>query len=484
MPDGPLRRLNPPPLHQHNMPLTYPHAITQLLTLADFERKSRAHEPPDFHLRRMERLLGMLGDPHLATPVVHVAGSKGKGSTAAMIASMLSAQGMRTGLYISPHLHRFTERIQVDTLPVPDEQFAALVEQLWPDVTAIAEQGDVGRVSVFEMLTAMAFVHFRDARADMAVIEVGLGGRLDATNLVKPEVAVITPVSLDHMAVLGNTVEKIAAEKAGIIKTSSPVVVGPQQGDAWCVIRSVAAEQHAPLVDAPRQVTVAWQGAPDAGPQKLRLRGRLGDYNIALPLLGKHQVDNARTAIAAVEALAERGFRVERYAVERGLNSVAWPARAELIDCGPPAVLVDGAHNETSAHALAATIKRHFSGHSGVVMVIGATSGHDFTATARGLAELEPRIIVTESRHPKAIRAVDFAAALESDNLSVAAVARNTAEALSKARELAAPGDLIVGTGSLFVAAEVIEHVKAMTPELYPDLPGGYMQPYTTGASV
>ena len=155
--------------------MDYLSAIDRLLTLTDFERKSRAGEPPDFHLRRMELLLAGLGDPHLATPVVHVAGSKGKGSTCAMITAALSANGLRTGLYTSPHLHRFTERIRIDGAPIGRRVFAELIERLWPDVTSIERRGDLGKVSVFEMLTAMAFVHFRDVSTDCAVIEVGLG---------------------------------------------------------------------------------------------------------------------------------------------------------------------------------------------------------------------------------------------------------------------------------------------------------------------
>ena len=231
--------------------MDYRSAIERLLTLADFERKSRAGEPPDFHLRRMERLLAQLGDPHLATPVIHVAGSKGKGSTCALISSALASNGLRTGLYTSPHLHRFTERIRIDGAPVETGVFADLIGRLWPEVTAIERRGDLGRVSVFEMLTAMAFVHFRDVSTDCAVIEVGLGGRLDATNLVQPEVSVITPVGLDHVAVLGDTVEKIAAEKAGIIKPGVPVVTSLQHPDAgachWSEgrLRRIAADKGA-----------------------------------------------------------------------------------------------------------------------------------------------------------------------------------------------------------------------------------------------
>ncbi len=462
--------------------MDYRSAIDRLLTLTDFERKARAGEPPDFHLRRMELLLSSLGDPHLATPVVHVAGSKGKGSTCALITTALSANGLRTGLYTSPHLHRFTERIRVDGAPVEEDVFASLIERLWPDVEAIENRGDLGKVSVFEMLTAMAFVHFRDISADCAVIEVGLGGRLDATNLVEPEVSVITPVGLDHVAVLGDTVEKIAAEKAGIIKPGVPVVSSPQHPDAARVIRQTAAAAGSRLVEAPSAVEVGevvlagWKG------QQVRFETVRGVYDVKLPLLGEHQVENARTAVAALETLASFDLQPER--VSAGLSRVTWPARAQVVEPGPPVVLADGAHNADSGQALCSTLRRHFDAHDDVVLVVGGTTGHDITAVVTELAALKPQVVVTQSRHPKAVEPGDFAAALERDNVSVAAVTADVTSAMETAYRMAGPGTLIVATGSLFVAAEVIEHVQGIEPELYPDLRVPFTLPYTAGPSI
>ena len=469
----------------HPLTLTYRAAIDQMLTLADFERKARASEPPDWHLRRMEALLSRLGDPHLATPVVHVAGSKGKGSTSAMAAAALAAHGIRTGLYTSPHLHRFTERIQVDGEPVPGEVFAGLVERLWPEVVGIEAEGALGRVSVFELLTAMAFVHFRDVRCGVVVIEVGLGGRLDATNLVRPHVSVITPISLDHVLVLGDTVARIAFEKAGIIKPGAPVVTGRQEAQAKRVFDTVARERNAPLIDALAEVALVSEAPPSEGPQRFALRGRLGEYGVQLHLLGLHQIDNARTAVAAVEQLDGRGFQISRASVEAGLSGVRWPARAEVIVQGPPLVLADGAHNDASALALAATVKRHFPGRSPIVFIIGGTAGHDFTATARILAGTGDQVVVAQSRHPRAVPAWDFAEALRRDKVAVAATAEDTQEALETARRLATgPRGMVVATGSLFVAAEVRELLMGIKPELYPDLKGAFTQPYTAGATV
>ena len=462
--------------------MDYLSAIDRLLTLTDFERKSRAGEPPDFHLRRMELLLAGLGDPHLATPVVHVAGSKGKGSTCAMITAALSANGLRTGLYTSPHLHRFTERIRINGAPVGRRVFAELIERLWPDVTSIERRGDLGKVSVFEMLTAMAFVHFRDVAADCAVIEVGLGGRLDATNLVQPEVSVITPVGLDHVAVLGDTVEKIAAEKAGIIKPGVPVVSSLQHPDAARVIGQKAASAGSRLIEAPAAIQVDDVSLDGWKSQRVRYETGRGTYDVELPLLGEHQIENARTAIAALEVLDS--FDLEADKVSAGLSAVVWPARAEVVDAGPPLVLADGAHNADSGRALCSTLRRHFDAYDDVLLVVGGTTGHDMAAVVSELAAMGPRVVVTKSRHPKAVQPDDFAAAVKRDNVPVAAVTGDVASALEAAYRMAGPETLIVATGSLFVAAEVIEYVRGVEPELYPDLRGPFTQPYTAESNV
>ena len=466
--------------------MRYQDAIDRLLTLADFERKSRAHEPPDFHLQRMELLLAKLGEPHLAVPVIHVAGSKGKGSVCALIASALSANGLHTGLYTSPHLHRFTERIRVDGLPMDENDFAALIEKLWPEVEAIEAKRKVGVVSVFEMLTAMAFVHFREVAADCAVIEVGLGGRLDATNLVKPEVSVITPVSLDHVAVLGNTIAKIAAEKAGIVKPGTPVASAPQRPDGERVLRNKAEDLKAPFLYAPDAVRLLASNHSGTAPQSLRFSGKRGEYRVRLPLLGEHQIENVRTAITALEALG-KGFKeldLRTSRISAGLSAVSWPARTEVIQQRAPTILVDGAHNEDSGQALMHAIRRHFGDHKDVVLILGGTKGHDQTAVARQLSSLNPRVVVTRSRHPKAIRPNEFADVLKRDNVPVQAVSLDTASALETARSMCGPKTLLVAAGSLFVAAEIREIVLKIDPETYPDLKGPLTRTYDSSANV
>lgn len=440
---------------------SYPAAIARLLSLADFERKSRADQPPDWHLKRVRRLMELLGGPHLAKPVVHVAGSKGKGSTSAFIASALTGNGYRAGHYTSPHLHRFTERVAVDGEPVSEAQFARLVDELWHCVASIEAEGDIGSVSVFEMLTAMAFVHFRDyADVDVSVIEVGLGGRLDATNVVVPLVSVITPISLDHVAVLGDTVAEIAGEKAGIIKPGVPVVMSGQAPDAAAVIEERA-----------RQVGSELHHAGDA------------EVNAELPMLGTHQVENARTALATLDVLRRSGFALDRARVERGLTETKWYCRTELIrTCGGVPVLLDGAHNDASAAALVATITKHVELRDlRPCLVIGATAGHDVGAVVRELRGIAPKVVIaTSTRHPKSLPADLVEAAVSEAGYACVTASRTVASAVDAAEQCVRDGgaDLIVATGSLFVAAEAREHVLSIEPELYDDIPSGYMRPY------
>ncbi len=434
----------------------------------------------------MEVLLARLGNPELATPTIHVAGSKGKGSSSAMIASVLTAAGLRTGLFTSPHLHRMTERIRVDMNEISTDRFSELIEELWPDVEAVEQRGDVGKVSVFELLTAMSFLEFRSVNADVQVIEVGLGGRLDATNLVTPDVAVITPISLDHTAVLGDTVPKIAFEKAGIIKPGVPVVVGNQAPAARPVIEEAAGKRGSEVTYAHDRLTIV-RGPEQATTangkrvQCLTLQSSSNTYELELPLAGPHQVDNVITAIAALETFSsERDLTIGADSVSRGVAAVRWPARAEVLTAPDDdvQVIVDGAHNSSSAAALVSTLESLFPSATRPVVVYAGSGGHDFAATAREFSRLDPRVIVTRTRHPKAISAETVAEALRRDNVSVTAVTPDVESALREARAIASNGDVIVATGSLFVAAEVREILLSITPELYPDLRGEMMSSY------
>jgi dihydrofolate synthase/folylpolyglutamate synthase len=459
-----------PQRETEQMTLSYREAISQLLSLADFERKSRVGDPPDFHLKRIERLLEYVGNPHIGQSYVHVAGSKGKGSTSALIAWPLAASGYSTGLFSSPSIHRITERIRVNGEPISELDFARLVETLWPAVERVTADGDIGIVSVFELETAMAFYHFTAIKTDINVIEVGLGGRLDATNIITPLISVITPISLDHVAVLGDTIGKIAGEKAGIIKPGVPVVASPQVPDAIAVIRATAESNKSELTESHSAVAII--SSTDHGFDGIELELGVGDRSLQtrLHLLGTHQVDNTRTAVAVLQQLSNGGVPIDFGAIGEGISAVKWPARNQLVSRHPNPVFVDGAHNGASAHALRKTIEQLFPERRGVVLILGTVRGHDPSAVARELASLKPRIIVTESRHPKSLTGIELAEALSECKITTTSRTTSTQLALEQAHVLAGDGDVILATGSLFVAAEIIEIEHGIEPELYPDI--------------
>ena len=448
----------------------YQSAVSKLLSLADFERKSRANDPPDFHLKRIERLLSYLGNPHHGQKYVHVAGSKGKGSTSAMIAWALAANGYKTGLFTSPSIHRITERIRVNGDPISESDFTDLVNDLWHAVEKVTVDGDIGVVSVFELETAMAFCHFTNSNVDMSVIEVGLGGRLDSTNIITPLVSVITPVSLDHVAVLGDTVELIAREKAGIIKQGVPVVTAPQYPDALRVIAAKASEQGSELIESSTVVTITKEKNLGLDGTNLEIKTRNSIFSPHLRLLGRHQIENATTAIAAICVLEKTGIRIDPTKISSGIENVQWPARNQIVTTEPIPIFVDGAHNVDSARALRKSVEALFPHSKNIFVILGTVRGHDPAAVARELQPFKPIFITTESRHPKSLTNLELSKLLGECKIGVHQSTSNTSDALNVAKNLANENDLILGTGSLFVAAEIVEIEHKIEPELYPDI--------------
>jgi len=449
-------------------PPEYTDAVARIMGLADFERGTHSPGHATFHLERISRLMDRLGDPHLAVPTVHVAGTKGKGSTAAMISSILTAQGYTAGLYTSPALHRVVERIRVGLDPVGESVFAALVDRIWPEARWVSDHGGFGGVTFFEFVTAMAFLHFQQIGADVQVIEVGLGGRLDATNVVSPEVCVITRIMLDHVSVLGDTLALIAGEKAGIMKRGVPVAVAPQPGEALKVFRSVSAEVGAPLVEVGSDVTWTQRTALATG-QSFDVTGRRGHYKVWTPLIGDFQQANAATAIAAVEILAERGMMVSERGILEGLAGVRWPARLQVLSRDGKQVLVDGAHNPDSMRLLVGAVRQYFK-FGRVFVVFGATGGHSREGMLAELADLSPVVLPAESRHPRSGPAEAVATAARDRGLEVSSGPGDVGSAARRAMEMAGEDDLVLATGSLSVAAEVIEELEGIAPEVYPSI--------------
>ena len=395
-------------------------------------------------LERMQALLDALGHPESGQHFIHVAGTNGKGSTCAMIASVLTEAGYRTGLYTSPHLIEPTERIQINGQPVSDREFAAAfdtVHRAAEDLLRI--DGIDGHPSYFETVTAMAFLIFRE-RCQMGVIEVGLGGRLDATNVIRPELCVITPISFDHESFLGNSLALIAGEKAGILKPNVPLILSRQSAPAQAAIEQRAAELHVPIT-----------AAADVQLSNVKLTPHGCFFEIegvpyACPLPGRHQIENAVTAVKACQHL---GIPVR--AIQGGLEKTRWPGRLEYVSHGPDFVL-DGAHNPAGAAALADYI-REFCAARPVWMVCGAMRDKAIEEVAGQLFPLADRLILTAPHFPRALRPEAIAEIAPHPNTTIT---QSIGEAIALAGN--APKDaLVFFTGSLFVVGEAR---AALTP--------------------
>ncbi|HEY5625856.1 MAG TPA: cyanophycin synthetase [Dehalococcoidia bacterium] len=434
--------------------MRYEEAIDYLLLFADFERSGRFLDRPD--VAPMRRLLRPLKEPQEGRLTVHVAGTKGKGSVSAMLDSILRAAGLSCGLYTSPHLHDYTERIRVDGEAISRAGFARLTADVH-DAVAELELDDRGLVT-FDLLTAIAFLAFRDARLDAQVIEVGLGGRVDSTNVFdEKDLAVITPLSLEHTAVLGEAIEEIAAEKAAIIRPrTGAAVLAPQPHEsAAAVVRARAGDTGVPLVDV--RASYSWRVvAHDVRGQEVRIeRAGGGALDVWLPLLGAHQAENAATAVAAADALVESA-KISDEAIRRGLASVSWPGRLEVLHQSP-LVIADGAHNRDSARRLADALRDYF-GAERVTFVVGSSSDKDVRGVAEELAPLATLVFAARSAHPRSLEPSEIAALFAERGVRAEHV-DSVAGALESAMAASGSDAVICLTGSLFVAAEGREHL-------------------------
>ncbi|MFA5309200.1 MAG: folylpolyglutamate synthase/dihydrofolate synthase family protein [Dehalococcoidales bacterium] len=434
--------------------MNYQEALEYVLKYADYERLPRSGIVWD--LKRIERLLARLDNPHLAAKSVHVAGTKGKGSTAAMIASILKSAGYKTGLYTSPHLLSYTERIQVNGQPISEEDWAKLTEIIQPHVEAENALGDLGELTTFEIFTAMAFLHFAQVKADWQVMEVGLGGRLDATNVIQPQVCVITSISYDHMDVLGDTLAKIAREKAGIIKPGVVVVSAPQFPEALEAIEGVCRENNVRFVMVGRDVTWELRNFDSEG-QSFRLKGLKRDYELRIPLLGEHQVENAANAVTTAELLREKGAKITAENIAVGLAQVSWPGRLQVLK-KEPWVIVDGAHNAYSMLRLREALKIYFN-YDKAKLILGFGADKDIAGMAAEAVKITDDIIMVTSRHPRAVKAEALIAEFRKHGVTPR-VAASVKEAVNLAVGEAKPNDLICAAGSIFVEAEVMEWAK------------------------
>ena len=433
----------------------YAKALEYLYSFVDFSlQKVITYSPARFRLERMQALVASIGNPQAAYPVIHVAGTKGKGSVSAFCASALCQAGYKVGLYTSPHLDDYAERIQINNQFIAHSQLVELVEDIKPFVAAIPE------LTTFEITTALAFMFFARQKVDAAIIEVGLGGRLDATNVVIPEVSVITSISYDHTYLLGDSLAQIAGEKAGIIKPGVTVVVSPQEEEARQVIEQVAHDRGSPLLQVGKDVQFR-QLSHSLDGQTLRVwsveQGKRSMIKLSIPLLGPHQVVNAATAYAALQIFISRSHGLPTRAIKAGFSHTFWPGRFEIVQKSPPVVL-DCAHNRDSALKLRLTLEENFPGIP-VVLIFGASEDKDISGMLAELMPVVKELYLVKSFHPRAIEPGKLAEMAKPYDRPIQ-ITDHIPEALEKAIRDSRVKGLVLVTGSIFVVAEARKYLE------------------------
>ena len=440
---------------------TYQQTLDYLYSFVDYSLTKASRWSADkFDLRRMDDLLERLGHPERDYPIIHIAGTKGKGSVSAFCASALRAAGYRTGLYTSPHLHDYTERIRVNGTTIPQGEMVALVEEMRPVIESI------NQLTTFEITTALAFLYFSRQKVEAAAIEVGLGGRLDATNIVTPVVSVITSLSYDHTFILGNTIEEIAGEKAGIIKHGIPVVLAPQVEEARRVIQQVSVERSAPLYQVGTAIKYAAQSYTLQGTSLIAWRDATGSAEVAagdqgvilpvepislrIPLLGEHQVENAAVAYTALEIFSQKGLPISTQNIREGFSKTQWPGRFEVLSM-QPTVILDCAHNRDSAMRLRLSLEAYFPGRP-IHLVFGASEDKDIEGMFAELMAPVDHVILTRSFHPRAagLEQLEKTAGRYGKPVSIVS---DIADALEEALQEMDDAHVLLITGSIFIVA-------------------------------
>lgn len=432
-------------------------ALDYLYSFVDYSLKHASElAKADFNLDRMRALMDELGNPETQYPIIHVAGTKGKGSVSALAASALAAAGYRTGLYTSPHLQDYAERIQVNGGAIPHVDLSALVEEIKPAVARVPY------LTTFEITTALGFLYFARQGCQAAVIEVGLGGRLDATNILTPRVSVITSLSLDHTLVLGDTLTEIAGEKAGIIKPGVPVVSSPQKDEALAVLQKIADENNCDFTLVGQDVDFKLLSHSLDGQTLLISDFRLetSELRVSIPLLGSHQVENAAVAYAALKT---SGLNLPDKAIQKGFVAAKWRGRFEIARRAPP-IIFESAHNQESFARMVQTLETYFPGKQ-VYLILGASEDKNLTGMFEEMKPKIKKLIATRANHPRAMEPEKIQQMAK--QLGVESEALEPVEAaLRRGLELSEKdGSILLSAGSIFVTAEVMTAWDKLTRE-------------------
>jgi dihydrofolate synthase/folylpolyglutamate synthase len=442
--------------------MNFQEAVNYLLSLGRELAAPTQAATAKFNLENISVLAQHLGHPENKYPSVHIAGTNGKGSTAAFLEAMLCEAGYRTGLYTSPHLERINERIRIEGKDIPDEAFAdvfsrihALIEKLLADGTLRAHP------TFFECITTIAFLYFAEAGVDFAVFETGLGGRLDSTNIVTPQVSIITRIDFDHENFLGHSLREIAAEKAGIIKPTVPVVIAEQHDEAREVIVARATELHSPLVETSTLFSVESIHMEEGRVRAVVSEPGAGKpINIDPQLAGRFQLQNALSAVAAAHVLKSQGYRLTDGVIELGIATAVWPGRIENIRVQPD-IYLDGAHNPSSARELDAFLAENFAGRR-IILIFGALRDKAVDEIAGILFPRAAHVIFTEPATSRAISAAQLAE-IAGHYASSSEIIPDAAQALEAALSKAQPGDTIFITGSLYLVGQLRRAARAAT---------------------
>lgn len=438
---------------------SYSKALRYLASLNDFERlRIVRYNSQNFDLDRMRTLLKKLGNPQDSFKSVHIAGTKGKGSTCAMIASMLQACGYKVGLYTSPHLTDVRERIQINGDMIGQAEFARLVKLAEPIVERMKP-----RATYFDVLTAVAFKYFADQEVDIAVIETGLGGRLDSTNVIKPEVTAITSISKDHMAQLGSTIAKIAEEKAGIFKAGIPAISVQQDPDADVVLKRVAEKNGTTLEVTGQSIEFSYrfESSRMQGPHnRVCLTTANSKFeHLAVPLLGEHQAINCGLALSVIDRLKTRGFAISDAKAMEGLAKTSVPGRMEMLS-QMPRVVVDGAHNAASLDAMLRAIGQHIP-YDSMVIIFGCCADKDVAGMLERIAAGADKVIFTRVNNIRSADPNELAARYVELYGKMAQVAHTLEDALGIANRAVTKEDLITITGSFYLVGAAKKHFAA-----------------------
>ena len=447
--------------------MNYDDSLVKLMSLIDLERTdlSGPRQKTIYDLSRVETFLSYLDNPELDVSCIHVAGTKGKGSVSAICESVLRATGLKTGFFSSPHLHSFTERIRINGQPIDKSKFGEYFELLWIHHEKWSENISKTKLTLFECITVLAFYIFSKESVDVSVIEVGLGGRLDATNVVQPEVCVITALGYDHMNILGSDIESITREKAGIIKPNTPVVVSPQTYDVINVIKGVCDETDSCLINISHtssssliEIDNTWQHILVDSPVYVG--------ELRTPLIGDHQAENVLTSLGAVNELKRKGWPIEREHIENGVSSVSWPCRMEVIEIESQQIVLDGAHTYESIKLVMDSVTKLFK-YNKFGVLLGLSKDKDIDGICNLISSYDPDYIkLIKSRHPKALDPECIRKNFTECRNSIT-VADSIQDAIETIRNDLGAGDLILSIGSLFSCAEVREYLLCIESEVY-----------------